>query len=138
MTDYTSQPSTLSLLRGVAEGALGLFRKEVELAKAEAAESVDRMLGAAEIIVIATVMLIGAFVVLLGALVGVLQMLLIAWGMHEHVANTVSAGVIGIVLAVVAWIMLSGALRNLRLRALTMPKTRDALGRDAQLVKEKM
>jgi uncharacterized membrane protein YqjE len=138
MTDYPNQPSTFGMLRTLADDVLGLFRKEVELAKAEASEAADKMIGALELLVIAAVLLIGAIGVLLGALVGLIATFLIEQGMHDKPASTIAAGVVGVILVVVAWIMLSRALNNLKLRNLALPKTRDALGRDAELVKEKI
>jgi len=138
MTDFSNQPSTFALLRRLADDVLGLFRKEIELAKAEASEKVDRIIGAAELLVIAAVLMIGAVGVLLSALVGFVATFLVDQGMSEQAASAVSSGVIGVVLAIVAWAMMSRALRNLRLSNLALPKTVDALGRDAELVKEKM
>ena len=73
MTDFSTQPSTVALLRGLVDDVMGLFRKEIELAKAEASEKVDRMIGAAELLLIAAVLMIGAVGVLLSALVGLLR-----------------------------------------------------------------
>lgn len=138
MTDFSTQPSTFALLRGIADDVIGLFRKEIDLAKAEASEKVDRVLGAAEVLAVAAVLMIGAVVILLGALVSLGSAFLVAQGMAPHAADALSAFVIGIVLAIIAWVMLSRALRNLRLRNLALPRTTGALGRDVELVKEKM
>jgi len=131
-------PSTFALLRGVIDDVFGLFRKELQLAKAEASEKVDRVLGAAELVVIAAVLMIGALGVVLGALVSLLAAFLVAQGMTEEAAQAVSGLAVGVVLGAVAWVMLSRAIRNLKLRNLGLPNTVNALGRDVELVKEKI
>jgi uncharacterized membrane protein YqjE len=138
MVDSTREPSTFALVRGVVDDVVGLFRKEIDLAKAEASEKVDRVLGAATMLVVAAVLMIGAVGVLLSALVALLAAFLVAQGMGPEAAHAVSALAIGLVLGIVAWFMLSRAMLGLKLRNMALPKTASALGRDAELVKEKI
>ena len=139
MVDHsTREPSTFALLRGVVDDVVGLFRKEIDLAKAEASEKMDRVLGAATMLVVAAVLMIGALGVLLSALVALLAAFLVAQGMEPEAAHAVAALAIGLVLGIVAWVMLSRAMQGLKLRNMALPKTANALGRDVELVKEKI
>jgi hypothetical protein len=126
------------LIRGIVDDVVGLFRKEIDLAKAEASEKIDRVLSAATTLVIAAVLMIGALGVLLSALVGLLTTFLVNQGMAPEDAQAVAALVIGVALGVIAWVMLSRAIRNLKLRNMALPKTARSLGRDVDLVKEKI
>lgn len=132
------EPSTFDLVRGVVDDVVGLFRKEVDLAKAEASEKMDRVLGAATMLVIAAALMIGALGVLLSALVALLAAFLVAQGMGLEAAHAVAALVVGVVIGIIAWIMLSSALQRLKLRNIALPRTARALGRDVELVKEKV
>lgn len=139
MVDHPSRdPSTFALIRGIVDDVVGLFRKEVQLAKAEASEKMDRVLSAAMTLVIAAVLMIGALGVLLSALVGLLATFLVNQGMTPEFAQAVAALAIGLVLGVIAWVMLSRAIQNLKLRNMALPKTARSLGRDVDLVKEKI
>lgn len=134
----TRDPSTFALIRGIVDDVVGLFRKEIDLAKAEASEKIDRVLSAATTLVIAAVLMIGAVGVLLSALVGLLAAFLVNQGMAPEAAHAVAALVIGVLLGVIAWVMLSRAIQNLKLRDMALPKTARSLGRDVDLVKEKI
>lgn len=134
----TRDPSTFALIRGIVDDVVGLFRKEIDLAKAEASEKIDRVLSAATTLVIAAVLMIGALGVLLSALVGLLAAFLVNQGMALEAAHAVAALVIGVLLGVIAWVMLSRAIQNLKLRNMALPKTARSLGRDVDLVKEKI
>ena len=134
----TQDSSTFALIRGIVDDVVGLFRKEIDLAKAEASEKIDRVLSAATTLVIAAVLMIGALGVLLSALVGLLATFLVNQGMAPQAAQAVAALVIGVVLGVIAWVMLSRAIQNLKLRNMTLTKTTHSLGRDVELVKEKI
>ena len=57
------------LLSGLASDISGLFRKEIQLAKAEASEKLDVALGAGRNVAIGAVLAIGAIGVFLAALV---------------------------------------------------------------------
>lgn len=132
------EPSTFALVRGVLDDVVQLFRKEVDLAKAEASEKMDRVLGAATMLVVAAALMIGALGVLLGALVSLLAAFLIAQGMSPEAAEAVAALAVGLVVGIVAWVLLSRAVQRLKLRNIALPRTAHALGRDVQLVKEKI
>ncbi len=139
MVDHsTREPSTFALVRGVVDDVVGLFRKEIALAKAEASEKMDRVLGAATMLVVAVVLMIGAVGVLLSALVALLAAFLVAQGMGPESAHALAALVIGVLLGIVAWVVLSRAVQGLKLRNIALPKTTQALGRDVELVKEKI
>jgi hypothetical protein len=64
-----------------------LFRKEIELAKAEASEKVDVVLGAAQRLAIGAVLGIAAAGVLLAAIVTGLAAIFVGMGMDPTLAN---------------------------------------------------
>ena len=138
MSRDSAAPSITDLVRTLADDVIGLFRKELRLAKAEASEKVSQTIGALELLLASAVLMIGALGVLLAALVAALAAVFVAQGMGPPAANSLSAGIVGVVLAVVAWVLLSRAMTTLKASSLSLPKTGQSLDRDVTLVKEKL
>ena len=124
------------LLGSLATDISNLFQKEVQLAKAEASEKLDIVVGAAQKLAIGTVLGIGAVGVLLAAIVSGLAALLVALGTDPALASSISAIIVAAVFGGVAWSLISGALADMRAEKLNMDRTTHALARDAQVVKE--
>ncbi|SDB47940.1 Putative Holin-X, holin superfamily III [Bauldia litoralis] len=138
MSRESASPSIADLVRTLADDVIGLFRNELRLAKAEATEKVSQTIGALELLLAAAVLMIAALGVLLSALVAALAALFVAQGMGETGASSLSAGIVGVVLAVIAWVLLSRAMNALKASNLGLPKTVRSLDRDVHLVKEKI
>lgn len=124
------------LLGGLASDISGLFRKEIQLAKAEASEKIDEAMKAGRNLAIGGVLAIGAIGVLLAALVTGLAALLINMGMAETPASFVAGLIVAAVIGGVAWMMISRGLAELKTNKLNMERTTNSIRMDAEAVKE--
>ena len=124
------------LLSGLATDISGLFRKEIELAKAEASETVDNATKAGRNLAIGAVLAIGALGVFLAALVSGGTALLVHLGMAELLANFISAVIVTVVVGGLAWAAISRGLAEFKANKLTMQRTTQSLQMDAAAVKE--
>jgi high-affinity Fe2+/Pb2+ permease len=125
------------LLGSLATDISNLFRKEVELAKAEASEKVDVMLAAAQRLAIGGVLGIAAAGVLAAAIVTGLAAVFVGMGMDPQLANALSALIVAVVFGGIAWALISGAISAMRTEKINMDRTVHSLSRDAQIVTEK-
>jgi len=124
------------LLGGLVSDISGLFRKEIELAKAEASEKLDDAMKAGRNLAIGAVLAIGAIGVFLAALVSGGTTILVGLGMAEAAANFVSALVVTLVVAAIAWAMIARGLAELKTNKLNMQRTAQSLQMDAAAVRE--
>ncbi|APG88312.1 MULTISPECIES: phage holin family protein [Sinorhizobium] len=138
MLNHRDDRPLSELMTGLVADISGLFRKEIDLAKAEASENVNRAIGSLETLLIGLIFAIGAIGVLLSAAVQGLAAFLIARGMIEPNADALSAVIIGVVVALLAWAMISRSLSNLRGNSLKFDKTASSLQRDLDVVKERV
>lgn len=126
------------LLGGLASDISGLFRKEIELAKVEASEKVSQTMGGVTSIAIGGVLLIGALGVLLSAIVALVSAFLINQGMDPTFANALSAFIVAIVVGLIGWMTVQGGTKALKASNLNLNRTTASLGRDANIVKERL
>jgi len=126
------------LLGSLATDISMLFRKEVQLAKTEATENVSEVLSATSSIAVGGVLVIGALGVLLGAIVSLLAVFLVKQGLDVTLANAISAFAVTIVVGLAGWFIISKGLDALRASNLNMNRTAASLGRDADVVKERL
>jgi len=126
------------LLGGLATDISTLFRKEVQLAKAEASEKVSETMAGASSIAIGGVLALGALGVLLAGVVALLAAWLVSMGLDPTLANALSALAVTLVVGLVAWMMISRGLNALKASNLNMNRTAASLGRDANVVKERL
>ena len=126
------------LLGGLASDISGLFRKEIELAKVEASEKISQTMGGVSSIAIGGVLLIGALGVLLAAIVALLSAFLINQGMDPTFANALSAFIVAIVVGLIGWMTIQGGTKALKASNLNLNRTAASLGRDANIVKERL
>lgn len=124
------------LLAGLASDISGLFRKEIQLAKAEASETIDEALRASRNLAIGGILAIGAIGVLLAALVTGLAALLINMGMAETPASFVAGLIVAAVIGGIAWAMISRGIAELKANKLNMQRTTNSIRMDAEAVKE--
>ena len=125
-----------NLLTGLASDISGLFRKEIQLAKAEASEKLDDAIKASRNLAIGGVLAIGAVGVLLAALVAGLAALLINMGMAETPAGFVAGLIVAAVIGGIAWMMISRGVAELKANKLNMQRTTSSIRMDAEAVKE--
>jgi AcrR family transcriptional regulator len=125
------------LLGSLATDISSLFRKEIQLAKAEASEKVDVILGATQKLAIGAVLGIAAAGVLLAAIVTGLAAIFVGMGMDPTLAHSLSAIIVAVVFGGIAWMLISGAISAMRAEKLNMDRTVHSLQRDAQVVTEK-
>jgi hypothetical protein len=135
---HAEQHSTplADLLTGLASDISGLFRKEIQLAKAEASEKLDDAMKAGRHLAIGGVLAIGATGVFLAALVTGLAALLINLGMAETPAGFVAGLVVTAVIGGIAWAFVSRGLAELKATKLNMQRTTNSIRMDAEAVKE--
>jgi hypothetical protein len=138
MTDVNESRPLPELVRGLITDLTGLVRKELDLAKTEASESFTRALGGIEVLAIGLVFAIGALGVLLSALVTGLTAILVSQGFTEPGANALAALIVAAVVGLIAWALMSKGISALRGSNLKMERTTTSLGKDANVIKEKM
>ncbi|MEF0942704.1 phage holin family protein [Rhizobium sp. BR 362] len=138
MANHRDDRSLTELMSGLVTDISGLFRKEIDLAKAEASENLNRALGGVEILLVGLVFAIGAIGVLLSAAVNGLAAFLVTQNMAEPNADTLSALIVGIVVALLAWAMVARGISTLRGSSLKMDRTATSLRRDVDVVKERV
>ena len=134
-TEHGSRPIT-DLLGGLVSDISGLFRKEIELAKAEAGEKIDEVVTSSKNLAIGGVLAIGATGVFLTAVVTGLGALLISMGMSEAMSAFVSALIVAVVVGVIAWMFISKGIAEMKANKLNMKRTTRSVVQDAQVVKE--
>lgn len=137
MSTFSEQRSLPELLKELMNESSALFRKEVQLAKAEAGEKVQKAMVGVELLVVAAVLGIAALGVLLSAAVAGVAALLISTGMGEAGASGVAALIVGGIVAIVAYILFQRGMAALKADHLTLDRTAHSLGRDASVIKEK-
>ncbi len=106
-----------------------LFRKEMMLLRAEMNEKGNQVLTAVGMIAAALVLALTALNVLAAALVAAIA---------EFIDGGWAALIVGVVLALIAWIMVSSGMKNLKTANLTPRRTADSLSKDATMAKERV
>jgi hypothetical protein len=137
MMSASEQPRSITdLVGGLVGDISGLFRKEIQLAKAEVSEKVDHVVGSSKGLAIGGVLAIGAVGIFLTAMVTGLGWLLMAMGFSEPAAGFVSSLVVALVVGGIAWSFISSSLEAWKKSNLNLDKTTHSLARDAEVVKE--
>jgi VIT1/CCC1 family predicted Fe2+/Mn2+ transporter len=126
------------LLSGLVGDISGLFRKEIQLAKAETSEKVGEMMGGVVSLLIGGVLALGALGVLLSALVTLIASFFVNQGWEATIANSVAAGIVTIVVGVLGWVFISKGINTFKTSNLMLNRTTTSLGRDADIVKERL
>jgi hypothetical protein len=125
------------LIGGLASDISMLFRKEIELAKAEASEKMGQAMTGIEMLIAGAVLALGALGVILAAIVSGIAAVLVAQGMGTTTANSVSALIVAVIVGIIAWVFISRGRNALRADKLSLDRTAHSLSRDAAAVKEK-
>ena len=122
--------STPGLMADLLEQVTQLLRKEVQLFRAEVNDKTTRAMVAAGSILAAAVIAITALNVLAGALVVALT--------SAGIPAPWSAVIVGVVLAIVAFVIGKKGIDSLKAASLTPERTTRAAARDVSMVKEKI
>jgi hypothetical protein len=135
-TMESSNRPLADLVGGLLTDISMLFRKEVELARTEAAEKIGDAMSAGRNLAIGAVLAIGATGVFLAALVTGLAALLVAAGVESNWANFVSAIIITVIVGAIAWMLVARGMAALKASNLTMPRTAGSIQADATAARE--
>lgn len=107
-----------------------LFRKEIELARAETSEKITQVMVAVGAIAGGAILALGALIVLLQALVIAITEL--------GVPPALSSLIVGAVVAAIAYALIHKGTNDLKAGSLAPNRTIDSLRRDAQVAKEQV
>ena len=138
MSTIGEQRSLADLIGGLSRDISMLFRKEVQLAKAEAQESIGKAIQGIVAMLIGAVLALGAIGVLLSAAVAGLGALFVSMGMGEQGAEALSAVIIGVVVAIVAFVFVKRGIDALKAENLWLERTAHSVSTDARVLKEKV
>lgn len=125
------------LLGGLISDLTGLFRKEIQLAKTEASEKVDQVVGASVSLLFGGVLALGALGVVLAALVTAIGAVFVSMDMQPTAANSLAAAIVAVIVGGIAWMLISKGLSALKASNLMLHRTTHSLAQDADAVKEK-
>jgi hypothetical protein len=124
----TEDRSLRQLLGDLTENIATLFRKEIQLARAETSEKITQ-------VGVAIGAIAGGAILALAALIILLQALVI--GLTEAgIPAGWSALIVGVVVAVIAYILIHKGTSDLKAGNLAPDRTLSSLKRDAQVAKE--
>jgi drug/metabolite transporter (DMT)-like permease len=120
---------SLKALLGDLSGSIStLFRKEIQLARAETSEKITQSM-------VAVGAIAGGAILALAALIVLLQALVIAIA-EAGVPPALAALIVGVIVAASAYFMIHKGTTDLKASNLAPARTMESLRRDAQLAKE--
>jgi hypothetical protein len=126
---HTTDDRSLKELIGDLSGSISnLFRKEIQLARAETSEKITQSMVAIGAIAGGAILALAALLVLLQALVIALSELGIPPGW--------SSLIVGVIVAAIAYFMIHKGTNDLKASSLAPSRTIDSLRRDAHMAKE--
>ena len=124
----TDERSIKDLLSDLSNSITTLFRKEIQLARAETSEKITQ-------VAVALGSLVGGAILALAALIVLLQALVIGLAAAGIPAGWASL-IVGVVVAAIAYVMIHKGTSDLKASHLAPNRTVDSIKRDAQVVKE--
>lgn len=138
MSSFNEGRPLPELIGGLATDITTLFRKEIELAKAEASEKAGKVLGGLEMLIAGGVLALGALGVLLSALVSAIAAFFVSQGMGQTGAESLAAVIVGVIIAIGAFVLISRGLAAFKASNFQLNRTASSLSRDAAMVKERL
>ncbi|WP_346795593.1 phage holin family protein [Halomonas sp. Bachu 37] len=127
----TQGSSIGSLLSTLTQEMTSLVRNEVELAKTEMSEKTHQAMSGLAAIAIAGAVLFGGFLTLLAAAVFLLNEVL-----PPDTTPWLSAVIVGVVVAIIGYIMLQSGIKKIQARNLMPNRTMHSLQTDKEFAKE--
>jgi TRAP-type C4-dicarboxylate transport system permease small subunit len=122
--------STPALVGDLVSQVTDLYRKEIQLLRAEIGEKTTQAVAATGSIMVGAVFAIVALNLIAAALV--------AWVVSMGMQEGWAALIVGAIFAVLALILVNRGIANLKRSSLTPERTMRATSRDAELVREKL
>ena len=139
MNSESSNPNSIaSLLRNLRDETTTLFRQEVNLAKTEMKENVSRMTNHAVKIAVGGFVAYAGVIVLLIGVGHLLGALLIRAGLDEQVAQWLAPSIVGLLVAIIGWVMLSKAKSAIAHDNLKPRQTIDSLRENKEWAQSKL
>jgi Putative Actinobacterial Holin-X, holin superfamily III len=120
------QESASGLLSRLMSDAAALLRNELALARIELAKSADAFKVGLAAVAVAGAVLLGAFLTLIASAVLALADVLEPW---------LAACIVGVVLALIGFLMMQAAKRKLSQPGIALDRTKDSLQRDAAVAR---
>jgi hypothetical protein len=125
--EHSDDRSLKDLFADLTQNVTTLFRKEIELARAEISEKIGQTGTAVGLIAAGAILALAALLVLLQALAIALAEL--------GLAPALAALIVGGIVAIIAFALLYKGMKDLKVSSLTPTRTVEALRRDADVVK---
>ena len=139
MNSESPNPNSIpTLLRDLRDETTTLLRQEVALAKTEMKENVSRLGGHAAQIAIGGFVAYAGVIVLLIGIGHLLGALLIRAGLDDRVAQWLAPSIVGLIVAIIGWVMLSKARHAMTHDDLTPRQTIDSLRDNKQWAQSKL
>lgn len=139
MNPETSHPNSIPvLLRDLREETTTLLRQEVALAKTELKENISHMTSHAVHIAVGGFVAYAGIIVLLIGIGHLLGAVLMKAGMDPQVAQWLAPAIVGLVVAIIGWIMLSKARHAIAQDDLAPRQTIDSLRDNKQWAQSKL
>jgi predicted phage tail protein len=136
--DIPPSNSIPGLLRELRDETTTLLRQEVALAKSEMKENVSRMGSHAIQIAVGGFVAYAGIIVLLIGIGHLLGALLIRAGMDEQVAQWLAPSIVGLIVAIIGWVMLSKAKNSLAQDDLAPKQTIESMRENKEWAQNKL
>jgi acyl-coenzyme A thioesterase PaaI-like protein len=127
---HTDERSLKDLLVDLSNSITTLFRKEIQLVRAETSEKVTQ-------VGVALGSIAGGAILALAALIVLLQAVVIGLT-HAGIPAGWASLIVGVVVAVIAYVLIHKGTSDLKASHLAPTRTADSLKRDAQVAKEQV
>ena len=139
MNPESPNPNSIpTLLRDLRDETTTLLRQEVALAKSEMKENVSRMGGHAAQIALGGFVAYAGIIVLLIGFGHLLGALLIRAGLDELVAQWLAPSIVGLIVAILGWMMLTKAKNAMAHDDLAPKQTIDSLRENKEWAQSKL
>ena len=139
MNPETTHPNSIpGLLRELRDETTTLMRQEVALAKSEMKENVSRMGSHAAQMAVGGFVAYAGIIVLLIGIGHLLGAILIRMGIDQQVAQWLAPSIVGLIVAVIGWVMLSKAKHAIAHDDLAPRQTIDSLRENKEWAQNKL
>jgi len=139
MNSESSPPNSIpGLLRELRDESTTLLRQEVALAKTEMKENVARMGTHAASLAVGGLMAYAGVIVLLIGIGHLLGSLLVRAGLDADIAQWLAPSIVGLIVAIIGWVMVTKAKNAIANDDLTPQQTIDSLQDNKQWAQNKL
>jgi hypothetical protein len=134
----THSTSIPGLLRELRDDTTTLFRQEVALAKTELKDNVSKLGGKVAQLAVGGFVAYAGVIVLLIGLGQLLGALLIRAGLDEGIAMWLAPSVVGLLVAIIGWVMVSKAKKGMAQADLAPTQTMESLRENKEWAQSKL